>query len=459
MDLGRVLAGLKGFQRDAVEHTIDRLYGDPTGSGRFLIADETGLGKSIIARGVVAKAIDLLQGDDSVGRIDVVYICSNQDLATQNLQRLNVTGDPDVRIASRLTLMARDAARLNSHHGPGKKVNLIAFTPATSMPENGYAQGNALERALLTLLLDRVEDSDAQRGHALRTLMQGAVATRERFAHYINDMHTSIRGRIDDAILERFECSYRAGHRKALLDLIAAVGDRDTLPDELRVATNAVIGGLRQSLADASIGALEPDLVILDEFQRFRHLLNPSSGEAGELADAMFSYPGARTLLLSATPYKPFTSSDEIDDDHYRDFFATVDFLFGRDTEGSRLVHATLGAYRRAILTGGDALGAAEAVRTALLPVMSRSERPDSAVGATPRLLSVPPPPRTTCGSTRSFAGSAMRSALRSASSTGSRSPTSRTSWTATSPGCGRASGSGPRGAPRPSASSARPGR
>ncbi|WP_226966008.1 hypothetical protein [Tessaracoccus defluvii] len=135
MDLAHVMAGLKGFQRDAVEHALDRLYGDAAGSGRFLVADETGLGKSIIARGVVARAIDHLHRDDSVGRIDVIYICSNLDLANQNLQRLNVTGDPDVRMASRLTLMARDAARLNAHSGEGKKVNLIAFTPATSMPE------------------------------------------------------------------------------------------------------------------------------------------------------------------------------------------------------------------------------------------------------------------------------------------------------------------------------------
>ncbi|WP_344677068.1 helicase-related protein [Tessaracoccus defluvii] len=392
MDLAHVMAGLKGFQRDAVEHALDRLYGDAAGSGRFLVADETGLGKSIIARGVVARAIDHLHRDDSVGRIDVIYICSNLDLANQNLQRLNVTGDPDVRMASRLTLMARDAARLNAHSGEGKKVNLIAFTPATSMPEGGFAQGNAPERALLTLIIERIEQLDRRGRWALRTLLQGSVASRANFQRYVDDMVAGTGGTIDPSILAPFERDYRAAHRDRLLGLIDLLGDTDTMPPELKAGATALISGLRHSLAEASIGALEPDLVILDEFQRFRHLLDPRSGEAGELAGAMFSFPGARTLLLSATPYKPFTNSDEIDDDHYRDFFATIDFLFAHDVTGADRVRATLADYRGALLGGDDGLAAATAVREALLPVMSRSERPDSAVGTTPRLLDVPPP-------------------------------------------------------------------
>lgn len=43
------LAGLKDFQRKTVEYVFKRLYGnDPT--SRFLIADEVGLGKTLVAR-------------------------------------------------------------------------------------------------------------------------------------------------------------------------------------------------------------------------------------------------------------------------------------------------------------------------------------------------------------------------------------------------------------------------
>ena len=56
-ELEHLLDRLKGFQRDAVEHVVDQLYSTPGASGRFLVADETGLGKSIVARGVIAKVI------------------------------------------------------------------------------------------------------------------------------------------------------------------------------------------------------------------------------------------------------------------------------------------------------------------------------------------------------------------------------------------------------------------
>ena len=40
-----------------------------------------------------------------------------------------------------------------------------------------------------------------------------------------------------------------------------------------------------------------------------------------------FHYPDARVLLLSATPYKPFTYAEENDEDHHRDFVRVLTFL------------------------------------------------------------------------------------------------------------------------------------
>ena len=61
--------------------------------------------------------------------------------------------------------------------------------------------------------------------------------------------------------------------------------------------------------------ALEPDLVILDEFQRFRDLLDAKTGEAAELAHDFFTQSDAHVLLLSATPYKSFTYAEESADE------------------------------------------------------------------------------------------------------------------------------------------------
>jgi superfamily II DNA or RNA helicase len=58
----RIMADLKDFQRDTVNYVFRRLYKDKDTARRFLIASETGLGKTLIARGVIARVIDHLQG-------------------------------------------------------------------------------------------------------------------------------------------------------------------------------------------------------------------------------------------------------------------------------------------------------------------------------------------------------------------------------------------------------------
>ena len=59
-DTGAVLGRLKGFQRNTVEYAFNRLYCAEDSTRRFLVADEVGLGKTLVARGVIAKTIDRL---------------------------------------------------------------------------------------------------------------------------------------------------------------------------------------------------------------------------------------------------------------------------------------------------------------------------------------------------------------------------------------------------------------
>ena len=146
--VGAVLPGLKGFQRATVEYAFHRLYLAPDSTRRFLVADEVGLGKTLVARGVIAKAIDHLW--EGIDRIDVVYICSNAQIADPER-----TPAPDRRrgsssTADRLTLLPTAIGSLRQ-----QKVNYLAFTPGTSF-DMKRRLGRREERALLYHLVQRV---------------------------------------------------------------------------------------------------------------------------------------------------------------------------------------------------------------------------------------------------------------------------------------------------------------
>ena len=59
-----ILNRLKDFQRRTVEYVFDRIFLDNDPAYRFLVADEVGLGKTMVARGIIAKTIRHLQPTD-----------------------------------------------------------------------------------------------------------------------------------------------------------------------------------------------------------------------------------------------------------------------------------------------------------------------------------------------------------------------------------------------------------
>ena len=82
-----VMSGLKDFQQTTVCR-IDELY--RAGQMRVLISDEVGLGKTLVARGAVAKFAKMRKEDDD-DLVKVVYICSNSAIADQNLNKLRIS--------------------------------------------------------------------------------------------------------------------------------------------------------------------------------------------------------------------------------------------------------------------------------------------------------------------------------------------------------------------------------
>ena len=95
---------------------------------------------------------------------------------------------------------------------------------------------------------------------------------------------------------------------------------------------------LRKIFADISLEIMKPDLVIMDEFQKFSSLIDTDLANETEeniIARKFFENKDTYILLLSATPYKPYTKlvelNDSNNDEQYKDFHRLMDFLYANN--------------------------------------------------------------------------------------------------------------------------------
>ena len=376
-DAEEALSPLKDFQRRTVDYVFDRLYENDDGTRRFLVADEVGLGKTMVARGVIARAIERLW--ESVDRIDIVYVCSNQAIARQNINRLNVLGERAIALPTRMTLLGLD--QLVRHGTDCAKVNFFSLTPGTTFNLRS-STGLARERAFLFhLTADLVKLQST-----LRRLLQ-VGASRESFDAQIkaisidsvsSDLKKAFRDKcVREHLVKKLAELCREFFRKPM----------EILTETERRKRNELVGQLRGCLAHASVELLEPDLIILDEFQCFTELLH-GEDDAAMLAQDLFEFKDrtgheARTLLLSATPYQMLTlSSDTADEgNHYNEFLDVIQFLYGPH-RGRRIAEnltRETERFRRSMLSLPDSKKEAKChrliVEKLLRVVMARTER------------------------------------------------------------------------------------
>ena len=388
VDPEAVLAGLKDFQRDTARWVFKRMFDDDDATSRFLVADEVGLGKTHVAKGVVAQVIDHLQtsGDR---RHDIVYICSNSAIARQNLRKLVPAGITPLEGVERLTMLP--TVELDTGASGSTSVNLLAITPGTSF-RFGRRTGKFEERCLAYEFLRQLWGSSVMGAPARWIFSVGIVAgdpdqrLKDNAARYRNAVRRNLR-RFEAVLADgdrQREARGDSTSREIFDELVDGFAWQKWFPERLNGPHAEFLAEIRRCMAIVGIEALQPDLVILDEFQRFKELLEPNPSDfATELAHRLFNHVEpdtgrrTRTLLLSATPYRMYSTEDETDSEHYADFLATCRFLFDDDdrVEGLRRDFTAL----RRSLTSADALTEAPAtcdrISASLRSVMSRTER------------------------------------------------------------------------------------
>ncbi|MFU0443986.1 helicase-related protein [Pseudocitrobacter faecalis] len=361
------LEGLKDFQQRTVEYVFKQFYGENRQS-RFLVADEVGLGKTMVARGIIAKTIEFLR--QKTDRIDIIYICSNATIATQNIKRLNGGHHHGVALATRLTFLPQIVRSLRFN-----KLNFISLTPGTAFDHTLSRGGQMRERTILYHMLYALPLAQGERREQLRYGLYSLLQATAGKGGWERDVELLDPNQLDADLSRSFRREVMNDRDLyAQLKSCCARFYAGNISEEDSRYRYDLIGKLRNKLASVCLSALDPDLVILDEFQRFKSLLN-GDDDAALLAKALFEHPEVRVLLLSATPYKMYTTEQESEEEnHYKDFIATLHFLFNDAQKVAEIEQQLLGI-RTSLQGSGMRVSEKAQLENALLQVMCRTER------------------------------------------------------------------------------------
>ncbi len=382
----QTMRGLKDFQQATVERVA---YLFEHGQNRVLVADEVGLGKTLVARGVIAKMADirLLREDDDFFK--VVYVCSNQNIARQNIRKLNIFSAEEEDVSD--TRLSMQHLRVTEQKLQQKEkeqyVQLIPLTPETSfrMTSGG---GSVNERALMFAILRRMPELSGYEKELEEFLICYAASSwewnRDRYEERVADCEKRTNGDAgpypQNIIRKIYEYDQNHQILSRLIEYLQKRRDGSiSKKPDLHLADD-----LRFMFSHIGVDMLEPDFVIMDEFQRFRFLINEEEKETetGLLAEQFLHREDARVLLLSATPYKLYSTMEEIEenqvDEPFSEFQEVMDFLLpgGEEAEDFRQVWTNYSVALRELKAGDTAiLSLKQDAEDSMYSAMCRTER------------------------------------------------------------------------------------
>ncbi len=372
----------KDFQIASAKHIVDLFN---KGQNRVLLSDEVGLGKTTVAKTVVGFVRDEYRNktSDKNACFKVVYVCSNLNIAKQNIGNLGIDTDGGFDIAnSRLSMLHLSIYndRINKQKDPTRKTEqIIPLTPATSLQlKNG--QGMMGERALICYFLSRLPsfqnmDDEIWNWFQINAGDNSWIDFRDYYTTWMPnnpEYVDEISGKLTEKLSED-------NYVDICDELYESIKNKDEYYDK-----KTILKKIRQLFAEISLDMLNPDLVIMDEFQRFKDLIHSDSSENQLLVNKFFGNPSTKVLLLSATPYKPYSTLEELNDDkedhHYKDFMELMEFLFS--TSVYKEFKQTWSKYKKALLSGDKDMlfTVKQEAEDMLFSVMSRTERFNSGI-------------------------------------------------------------------------------
>jgi len=363
------------YQKRAIRRIVDSYMGECT-SGRFLLADEVGLGKTIIARGVIRCLMCKLLEQEIAGKsgeqikneadyyyFNVIYICSNTNIAKQNEEKLGLGKNEDEGWTNRASCLSgkefnsskyevefqavlQDYYKVygndHTYESLGRvnalktRLRILPMTQRTSIDIKG--RGKVEEREYLYRLIrafsdDEIISAEASRGNEDFEKMMGLYMTKckcdEEFNKACNIIRDSRNG--DEYEIENFYNTWQI---------------------------------VRKGFAEITMDWLDCGLVIMDEFQNFKEIIGQASDDEESIIRKVLEQESdgedrnPYVLMLSATPFRMYMSKnadqDETDTDtadtENASIYDVCRFLEkGGGTNGMSVISSSLEAYKTAL--------------------------------------------------------------------------------------------------------------
>lgn len=322
--IDKTLATLKDFQIETVKSVIASFKAG--GSQRVLVADEVGLGKTIVAKGVIAELLKERLSNQPPGKkiapLRVTYICSNLTLADENRKKLAVFHGVDQDkyvLQPSYGRLLHTAVIDDLDDGAGKILEVCSLTPSTSFSMT-RGHGDWRERMIVFAALienpelyhhrtklsnffsDNVKHWSDSKKYFLDNEALDSKVVSEFHAHLLRKIPAG----------EKDYCGIRLQNASWLDALLAYCRNELQLSGVNATRFRTYI---RSLMAQACAGNLTADLFILDEFQRFKALLDSNEeNEESLIAREIFSKKQTKALLLSATPFKAISRSEDDED-------------------------------------------------------------------------------------------------------------------------------------------------
>lgn len=390
---------------------------------RFLLADEVGLGKTIVAKGVIRcmmckllkKELDELPEEKPQEKTEtreeviksmragnryyyfhVLYMCANTNIAKQNEVKLGLRETEEKAVkqsqaewTNRSSCLSRKIFDIDVRYicdGSGKKQVKVKQVPSLDVSFrqvlDDYGEIYGKDDGIYVYLDNIVNENFAARLIILpitpkisgKIKGKGNKDERQYIWNLINafEKYDEIDYETTD-IKDQFE---------KLMEYYQKNVDESIKESESNAFANDVDNNawetVRENISDITLKWLKPELIIYDEFQNFREIMTEYT--ASQKLDSQEPY----ALMLSATPFRMYLSDNQAEQDEKNaDLTKVCEFLTQKQDENPSDLSDSLKAYKSALEDFSKSSGISErtvlekkkAFESKMSQVFSRMER------------------------------------------------------------------------------------